>query len=663
MPHANTTPTVAPIADELIQTVCARLADNRQVRHTLPGGGRVHIDRKVPFLCVYRYPPQRQDAGTDRLVVGEASYLIVPGDRALHQGVAALVRGIVATLAEAFGGFLIVELWAAPDRHAGDNGPSEEALWQPGFRILSYLRDNDDLSPALARMERGLAKVRLYQQQAQVTVAADGRATPPGLAPLLTAREARSLRCRFIGLEVQPVYRDGETGDLYPMVLRTLHRSMARVLKQALFEFVRARTSHHPTHYHALGRQAMVKAVWQVDRQLAQVSDAFDFLLHVTPINAATAWSAFKRDRFGREPVFYYRPLPVDPVLLKRSLYNIHIERVEDPTLWQLFQEKQRELDQQISMLLDRGTRRFLYGSLQLFGAIDAALLQVAEDLLRRLPPHSRDESQRRYLDAQGFAARVTAELDYYRQFYPQLSAQVFVRDDINTGLMVSHGDVLVGKQTRVPVSRVDALLHHEVGTHVLTYFNGRAQPFQQLHAGLAGYEELQEGIAVLAEYLGGYLSRPRLRVLAGRVVAAHCLVQRATFLETFRTLTEQHMFDKHTAFTITMRIYRGGGLTKDAVYLRGLLKVLEYLQGGGELEPLFVGKIAVSHIPLIRELRLRKVLSDAPLQPRYMQMDRAQKRLAAVRQGMSVYDLVERRAPAIAEPYVTENEPFFYNE
>jgi uncharacterized protein (TIGR02421 family) len=268
--------------------------------------------------------------------------------------------------------------------------------------------------------------------------------------------------------------------------------------------------------------------------------------------------------------------------------------------------------------------------------------LHTAQDLLHRLPPRSRDDSQEGQLDAKAFAERANREIDYYRQSYPALSAQVFIRDDINAGLMVSHGNLLIGKQTRIPARRAEPLLHHELGTHMLTYFNGLAQPLQQLHAGLAGYEELQEGLAVLAEHLGGNLSRPRMRLLAGRVVAAHMLTDGASFSETFASLTNTYQFDQRTAFTITMRIYRGGGLTKDAVYLRGLLRVLDYLKNGGELAPLFVGKIAAAHIPIIRELQWRNVLKPAPLQPRYMQAPQTTSRLENVRQGCTVLDLVK---------------------
>ena len=62
------------ISNRFIKTVCARLNENKRVRRTLPQWGRVHIDRQLPFLVVYRRPPNHTDPGTERLVLGEASY-------------------------------------------------------------------------------------------------------------------------------------------------------------------------------------------------------------------------------------------------------------------------------------------------------------------------------------------------------------------------------------------------------------------------------------------------------------------------------------------------------------------------------------------------------------------------------------------------------------
>ena len=84
-------------------------------------------------------------------------------------------------------------------------------------------------------------------------------------------------------------------------------------------------------------------------------------------------------------------------------------------------------------------------------------------------------------------------------------------------------------------------MLHHEVGTHVVTYQNGARQPLKLLTIGLPGYDETQEGLAVLAEYLTGGLDPRRLRVLAARVVAIAEMLDGAAFLEIFDSLRTEY--------------------------------------------------------------------------------------------------------------------------
>ena len=90
------------------------------------------------------------------------------------------------------------------------------------------------------------------------------------------------------------------------------------------------------------------------------------------------------------------------------------------------------------------------------------------------------------------------------------------------------------------------------------------------------------------------------------------------------------------------MRVYRGGGLTKDAIYLRGLQAILEYVKKGGHLTPLMVGKMSARHIPIIEELQHRKVLNPTPFLPRYLKHPDASKRLEKLRSGKTtLVDLV----------------------
>lgn len=623
------------ISATLIETVCARLAQNARVRRTLPAKGRLHIDRQLPFLCVYRQPPERDDTGTEKLVQGEASYLVAPGADSFHDSVANLVREVARTLSAEFGAFLVVEVWSAPDGGKANDPAVHTVL--PTFEIHAPAIG---LTRTVEALEKRLAKIKILKHGVKVDVVRDSKVCPPEMKPLMTKAEARELNCSFIGLSIPPVYRKANSTNEFPLLARSLRQSVSLALRQAYFQFARLRTTHRPKHYHALGRKAVVKAVWDIDRQLAAVSNQFDYLLQLTPVNPNSAWKQFEQDRYEQVPEFHYRPLPVDPAVLKRELYKIAIERVEDPALQSLFREKQEELELKLTMLRDRDTPRFLHESMQLFGGVKDGALGLAKDLLQQLPAKASSESGR-HIDAKAFAKRAEEEFEFYRKSCPEFKAKAVVGPDIS-GLIVSRGKLLINSDLSLPPSRVLALMSHEVGTHLLTYYNGRQQPFQQLYSGLAGYEELQEGLAVLSEYLVDGLNSSRMRQLAARVVAVRHLTDGASFIETFRSLNKDYGFTPRTSYNITMRVYRGGGLTKDAVYLRGLQAILKYVQKGGDLNPLLVGKMAVEHIPIIKELQYRNVLKPVPMVPRYLQDATALTRLERLRGGSgSVLELV----------------------
>lgn len=626
------------IASSLIDEVCERLARNERVRRSLPGKGRLHIDRQLPFLCVYRQPPDDVDAGTERLVQGEASYLIAPGGSTLRRSVSKLLREIARTLSNEFGAFLIVEIWSAPEGGKANDPAVPSVL--PTFSI--HAAATAKMTGLVDVLEKRLKQVKVLKHGVRVEVFRDGKTHPPEMKPLMKINEARDLGCMFIGIAVPPVFRQANSTAEFPLLSRSLRHGLSLALRKTYFEFARSRTTHRPPHFHALGRKAVVKAVWDIDRQLAAVSNQFDYLLQLTPVNPNSAWRQFQRERFEKAPEFHYRPLPVDPSILKRDLYRIPVERVEDPALQRLFQEKQEELELKLTMLRDRDTPKFVYESLQLFGGVSDNLLKLANDLLNQLSGKGGNEKGRQ-VSAQGFAKRAEAEFEYYRNICPEFKARTLVSADVN-GLIVSRGKLMINSDLRLAPSRVAALLAHEVGTHLLTYYNGRAQPFQQLYSGLAGYEELQEGLAVLSEYLVDGLSSIRMRQLAARVLAVRHMIDGASFVETFRALDDECGFTQRTAYNITLRVYRGGGLTKDAVYLRGLRAILRYVQKGGDLNPLLVGKMAVEHIPIIKELQYRKVLKPVPIVPRYLQDDAAIKRLERLRGSTaSVVDLVSK--------------------
>ena len=625
------------IDEPLIAAIVKRLETGKPMRRTLPSGGYLHIDRQLPFLVIYRRPASDEDPAMEQLLKGESSYLIANSRRRFNKGLVGLVSAIAETLAEGFGAFLLIEIWSGKQTEFSQVTPRI----RPAFQILSR---SDDIVMSLSRtLHKALGRIKVQRLTAQVEQVQSNKPWAPGLPGLIAPEVARRIRCHRIGIAIRPVLHDPETGEEFPLNRRAMHRGLGRAIRRTVFRFTSEQTTQRPPHFHALGPRSLVKLVWQVDRELAEIADDFDFLLSVTPTNADRAWSAFKRQRFQITPRFLYRPLPVDPSLVKRQLFRIPIENIEDPALEALFRAQQMELDRKLTMLGDRATHRFLYGSLQLYGRVDDTLLRSAREILDKVPARSRGASSASSLDARAFAARVEADIRYYRERDRRVWSRVEIRDDV-VGVLVSQGNLLINKRQKIPELRVEALLAHEIGTHVVTFFNGRAQPFQQLSSGLPDYEELQEGLAVLAEYLVGGLTPPRLRLLAGRVLAAYMISEGATFPEVYRELNHEHNFAQKTAFNITLRVFRGGGLLKDMVYLRGLIRLLEYLGDGGELEPLLVGKFGVGHLPIIRELQWRKVLRPLRLKPRYLDNPVARERLDGLRSGKTVLELVKRK-------------------
>jgi hypothetical protein len=133
-----------------------------------------------------------------------------------------------------------------------------------------------------------------------------------------------------------------------------------------------------------------------------------------------------------------------------------------------------------------------------------------------------------------------------------------------------------------------------------------------------------------------------RLRLLAGRVLAVQRVIDGAPFIDTWRELTDAQGFVPATAFTLCARVYRSGGFTKDAIYLRGLVRLLRYFAEGGALEPLLVGKIAFEHVSMMEELRWRGVLNPPRLMPHYLTGPSVEAKLARLRDGLTVPDLLE---------------------
>ncbi|NGM89496.1 DUF1704 domain-containing protein, partial [Parapusillimonas sp. SGNA-6] len=98
-----------------------------------------------------------------------------------------------------------------------------------------------------------------------------------------------------------------------------------------------------------------------------------------------------------------------------------------------------------------------------------------------------------------------------------------------------------------------------------------------------------------------------------------HHMIAGNHFTDTFSLLVDQYQFDKQTAFQMAMRVYRSGGLTKDALYLQGLIELVSYIKEGNDINLLTMGKIRKDYIPIVQELLFKGILKAPALLPRYL--------------------------------------------
>jgi uncharacterized protein (TIGR02421 family) len=451
----------------------------------------------------------------------------------------------------------------------------------------------------------------------------------------------------LVRVSVPSVYYQSDGQHTFPELLESVSAALYDGLLQGVYEYSRRSGLATPPHHRAYGRNVLVKAAKHIDKQIAELCDSFDFLLSVTPINTQQCWHEFEAAGYQAIPDFRYRPLAVSTSEVKRALHAINVNLIEDPVLIRLFQEKQHELDHQLTMLQLRCDSRFKHATMLVYGEVCSAEQATAREILEAIEGrHPDGECLVPTLDCHQILARAREWVARYQKRYPAFTPRLQIRDDLPAGLLVSGDQLMISRLSTVPEPRVDALLSHEIGVHLVTYFAGAAQPLEIFRSGLAGYEGIQEVLGVFAEYLAGGLSAARLRLLAARVMAVASMLAGADFVETFRMLHHQFHIAASNAFGIAMRVHRSGGLAKDAIYLRGLNGVLEILSRQGQLDAFWVGKIAPHHIADVDELIHRGLLIKDTVKPLFLEHQRCKDRMEGACNQLQAIDLLPNPRP-----------------
>lgn len=596
-------------------------------RRKIGESGRLHLDRKLPFLVVHRLPAGRSASRSlaRRVALNSPAYLIWdegPDDDAALE----LLDLLAVELGEPGMPLLVMAL---DDVGQPPEGEDSQQLTRfvatvAGGRSDRERRAREALVSAFAKIEIELRHPQVIERPL---------ARSHWLVDALSDESDRSDPL-LVGL---PQIHRREDGGVYPQLAHELAVACGDALLRSACAYLDDNDGHAPRHYRSLGRSAFLKAALNADEKLDSIAGSFDFLLSVSPINATEALEQFLAGGEKAPPDFRYRPLTADPDELKRRLYRLDFARLEDPLLERLFVDKRHEIDAQLTMLATRNTPSFRPASRFLYGGVSAELLADARHILAMARPRSPRESA---IDAQGVALAARELIGSYARKDAHFDAEVQIRDDVS-GLMVTRNRLLVGSTAAIPPARLDALLAHEVSTHLLTFVNGASQGLSIFRTGLARYEGIQEGLGVFAEWAVGGLSMTRMRLIAARVVAVDAMLKGAEFMDTYRLIRRDLGFSIAAAFGIATRVHRSGGLAKDAIYLEGFRAVVDYVASGASLAPFWLGKIARTDVPAIEELLQRGLVHAPTFLPEYLERPDVERRLTRLTAGIGLNQLL----------------------
>lgn len=341
--------------------------------------------------------------------------------------------------------------------------------------------------------------------------------------------------------------------------------------------------------------------LFKIDRYIDDLVKKIELLSYVNPINIEEEKQKFFASKYLTDPTFVYPKRDFDKFKLHKELFTQPIHLIEDEKLRNLYEEIIYFYSGLIQCIETIGEgKKFYYNSLHSFGTPFEKDVENAKFIL-----HFEENDVEEEIFEPKFSA-VEAE-QQFRDFSKQydFTYQIKTSDRMGAIAMVLNNikTLVINNNHTFSENEMAVLNNHEIGVHMVTTMNGLLHPLKIFAHGFPNNVETQEGLAVFSEYMSGNLTVKRLKELAYRVIAVDSLEKGYSFSETFRLLHNNYNLEKEKAFSITLRTHRGGGFTKDYLYLTGLKKVYDYYHAKKDLSLLLTGKVSLEYADDIKEL------------------------------------------------------------
>lgn len=357
--------------------------------------------------------------------------------------------------------------------------------------------------------------------------------------------------------------------------------------------------------------------LFAIDRGISDISANIDFFSLLAPLNLNEESERFFEALKGGavyNPEFSYAP--ADLTKEEKWLLDARTALDKKDPMQDLFLKKIEFILTQIEFITsDDGRSRDV--AIRLHGRPDPACMSAARKIL--------DESSEGGYVFPDETVTPREMVNILREYIGSfgLGWKVELNDSIVPKVTVSGRtkSININSSINYTPDEIERLKIHEVEVHVFRGVNGYRQPYRIFAEGLAGYNETEEGLALVVEKAAGCHVKDtrQMKLYAGRALCVGLCLE-GSFYEVFSALREY--FPDDLAYRLAERGKRGlvdtslpGGFTKDAHYISGMAAVQGFLDKGGDPSLLYAGKVGLGDIPAIGEL-----LADGSLvAPKYL--------------------------------------------
>ncbi|NKI25097.1 DUF1704 domain-containing protein [Arenibacter sp. 6A1] len=350
--------------------------------------------------------------------------------------------------------------------------------------------------------------------------------------------------------------------------------------------------------------------LFKIDANLDQLVKKIELISYVNPLNIETEKQRFFASKYVESPVFKYRKLQFDPYKLHQLFFSQQIDRIKDEQIRDFYQDVIYFYANMIQCIETIGQgKKFFYNSLSTYGTPTKKDVQNAKFILHFSDEPLSEDMEKKYSpeDARLFFENFVEQYNFPLNiaYSTSIAADAMVQN--------SSQSLLIKKNAVFSKNQLLTLANHEIGVHLVTTYNAMLQPLKVFSNGLPRNVETQEGLAVFSEYMSGALTLKRLKELAYRVLASDSLIKGYSFADTFDMIHSKYKLNRDDAFTITLRAHRGGGFTKDRLYLSGLRKIHKRYKSGLSMDTLLTGKVSLEYeSTMLRMKELGLVLQPA---------------------------------------------------